>query len=213
MVKKHGKLFSLIHGGDVHLVPGKKVITSDEISTVCDAVDIMEKVNADAEEYRREVYMEMEQLKERAQSDGFDKGHKEWNEQLAFLEKEVSSVHNDIEKMILPLAMKAAKKIVGEEMSLNEDSIINIVSNSLKSVTQDKKIVIYVNKDDKDKLEKKKPQLKSRFEALESFSIQDRPDIAQGGCVIETEAGIINAQLENQWRKLEAAFQKMGEQM
>ena len=32
-----------------------------------------------------------------------------------------------------------------------------------------------------------------------------------GGCLIETEAGIINAQLENQWRSLEAAFKAYTE--
>ena len=31
--------------------------------------------------------------------------------------------------------------------------------------------------------------------------------IEPGGCIIETEAGIINAQLENQWRSLENAFE------
>ncbi|MBI3211529.1 MAG: HrpE/YscL family type III secretion apparatus protein, partial [Simkania negevensis] len=38
------------------------------------------------------------------------------------------------------------------------------------------------------------------------FSLEDREDIAPGGCIIETEAGIINASLANQWQALEAAF-------
>ena len=48
--------------------------------------------------------------------------------------------------------------------------------------------------------------MKSLIEHLESLSIMARPDIQQGGCVIETEAGIINAKLENQLMALEAAF-------
>ena len=49
-------------------------------------------------------------------------------------------------------------------------------------------------------------KIKKIFERLENLSIQERDDIEPGGCIIETEAGIINAQLENQWRSLEIAF-------
>jgi type III secretion protein L len=56
-------------------------------------------------------------------------------------------------------------------------------------------------------LEAAKSQIKKVFEHLESLSIQERSDIEPGGCMIETEAGIINAQLENQWRSLEIAFE------
>jgi type III secretion protein L len=38
------------------------------------------------------------------------------------------------------------------------------------------------------------------------LSLRDRSDIQPGGCIIETEGGIINAQLENQWRVLENAL-------
>ena len=33
-----------------------------------------------------------------------------------------------------------------------------------------------------------------------------------GVCIIETEAGIINASLENQWRALESAFEAFMKQ-
>jgi type III secretion protein L len=56
-------------------------------------------------------------------------------------------------------------------------------------------------------IENSKSKIKKIFEHLESLSIQERSDIEPGGCMIETEAGIINAQLENQWRALEAAFE------
>jgi type III secretion protein L len=55
-------------------------------------------------------------------------------------------------------------------------------------------------------LEQEKQEIKKIFEHLQSLSIQERDDVEPGGCIIETEAGIINAQLENQWRALESAF-------
>ena len=55
--------------------------------------------------------------------------------------------------------------------------------------------------------EKKKKELKAILEQVHTFIIEEKEDITPGGCIIETEAGIINASLENQWRALESAFE------
>ena len=51
---------------------------------------------------------------------------------------------------------------------------------------------------------------KLSLKSLESFVIRERAGIQPGGCVIETEGGIINARLENQWRTLEKAFDTLS---
>ncbi|MBT3393760.1 MAG: HrpE/YscL family type III secretion apparatus protein [Waddliaceae bacterium] len=206
---KESKLFSLIYSGDVHLSSEEKVIPKEDISAVFSAKEMLKKVDDDAERYKKEVSEECERLKEAAQEEGFAEGQKRWNEQIILLEKRRRRVRREMEKIIIPIAIKAAKKIVGDEMSLNEEAIVNIVSNTLRAVSQHQKIIIYVNKNDKEVLDKNKSRLNQIFERLESLSIQEREDVAPGGCIIETEAGIINAQIDNQWRRLEAAFQKV----
>ena len=208
---KQGKLFSLIHDADVRLSPGQKIIPSDELSTIFDASYILEKVRKDAEQYKKEVATECEELKEYNQKQGFDQGLSLWNKQLAFFEKEIKRVHEESRNVILPIAIEAAKKIVGEEMKLNKETIVHIVSTALKPALQHQQVNIYVNKNDLDILESHKPELKALFERLESLSIQEREDVQQGGCIIETEIGIINAQIEHQWRQLETVFKKVME--
>jgi type III secretion protein L len=117
-------------------------------------------------------------------------------------------VRKEFEKVLIPIALKAAKKIVGREIELSEDVIVDIVSNALKPVVTHKKITVYVNRKDLDVLEKNKPRLKQLFETLEAFSLRERADVKEG-CIIETEGGIINAQLDNQWRILEKAFDNL----
>lgn len=169
--------------------------------------EMVEKVKEDANRYIQETVTESEKLKEAAEKAGFEEGFKKWAEQIAKLEEEIDRVRKDMEKMVIPIALKAAKKIVGREIELSETAIVDIVASNLKAVAQHKKIKIYVNKADLEVLEAHKPQLKERFESLESLSLIERSDIKAGGCVIETEGGIINAQLENQWKILEQAFE------
>lgn len=201
------KFFSLISGKEVRIAPGTKVIPSHEFSTLESANEILKTVKAESFAYKQEVAKEAESTKEFAFQEGFQEGLVSLNTHLFALDAELKGLREDIQKKILPLALKAAKKIIGEELRLHPDRIVDIVLTSLKPVTQHRKIVIYVNKVDLDMLEANKNKIKSIFEHLENLSIQERGDIEPGGCMIETEAGIINAQLENQWRALEAAFE------
>ena len=108
----------------------------------------------------------------------------------------------------MPIALTAAKKILGRELELHPTAIIDIINQTLKPITQSHKVIIYVNKDDLALLEKSKGKIKKQLEQVKEFSIQERLDVKKGGCLIETEAGIINAQLDSQWRALEAALEK-----
>lgn len=203
------KFFSLIQGSPIHLAPNTKVIPQAEISQLMGGQEVLNEILKDAEKYREQVAVECEAIKEQAQKEGYEEGFKSWLEHVKKLEDEIARVREEMQKMIVPIAMKAAKKIVGREIELGEDTIVDIVSVSLKPVSTHKKIIIYVNKKDLEILEKNKPKLKSLFEVLEAFTLRERPDITQGSCIIETEGGIINAQIENQWRTLEKAFDQL----
>lgn len=200
------KFFSLIYGDKNKITANQRIIPAGVVSKLIDAEEVLDKVKSDAERYKLDVAKECEKLKEAAQSAGFAEGYQTWANHIAKLEEEIILVRQDLEKLLIPVALKAAKKIVGREIELSEDTIVDIVSNCLKAVSQHKKITIYVNKKDLDPIEKSRARLKEIFESLEVLSLRERSDIARGGCVIETEGGIINAQLENQWSALERAF-------
>ena len=206
------KFFTLLRGEEIQIAPKVKVIQAIAFSEMLSAEEILKKVQEDANQYKKQTVEECEKLKEQAQQEGFEEGFKKWAEHVVELENEIDKVQKETEKLILPLALKTAKKIVGREIELSEDIIIDIVRNHLKEVSSHKKIKVYVNKSELAILEKNKTSLKDIFENLESIGIFERNDVLPGGCVIETEGGIINAQLENQWGVLERAFERLIKQ-
>lgn len=203
------KFFTLIHGDQIRAAPKAKVIPADDLSTLQEASEVLEHIKKDAEHYRQQVAKECETLKENAFKEGYNEGFKQWAEQLASFEKKLEALHKEMQQVIIPIALKAAKKIVGREIELSENTIVDIVASNLKAVTQHKKITIFVNKKEIDILEKNKPRLRELFEHLESLSLRPREDVAPGGCIIETEIGIINAQMEHRWHVLEKAFEAL----
>lgn len=200
------KFFSLIKGDHLQAAPKVKVLPAEDVATLLDSSELLESVQKDAEDFKIQIVEECETLRNQAQQEGFEAGFKSWAEAVALLEQEINNVRTDLEKRVVPVALKVAKKIVGREIELSEKTVLDIVSNTLKSVAQHKKIMIYANKKDLAILEANRGHLKDLFESLESLSLRERADIESGGCVIETEGGIINARLENQWAAIEKAF-------
>ena len=199
-------LFTLISEEEIHLAPGEKIIKAKDFSSLKKAADLLKKTKKEATEYKIAVEKECEDLKEKAKKEGYADGFEQLNELILKLDKKLKTVEEELNKKIIPVALKAAKKILAEELKLQPDRIVNIVTQALKPVIQHQYIKICVNKADKEILEKNKPKIKKMLQQVKNLVIEERDDIEPGGCIIETEGGIINAQLENQWRALEAAF-------
>lgn len=202
------KFFSLIYQEEIHPTTEEKIIPAEDFSTLMEASEILNRAKEDIEHYKKEIEEESQQLKEKAKEEGFAEGLQKFNEHLIHFDKQIRLIRMDLQKQILPLALKAAKKIVGEQLSLNPETIVEIVIQTLAPVTQNHRFIIYVNKADKEILEAQRPKIKAILDQVQVLTIQERNDIAPGGCVIETESGIINASIENQWRALESAFEK-----
>lgn len=203
------KFFSLIRGGGLHIAPEKKVVPAAEIEKLLDAKGVLVAVKKEAMLYKEEVAKECEILKDQAERKGYEAGFEKWAEHIVTFEQNMAKMREEFSRMLAPIALKAAQKIVGEAFTLSDDLIYKIVENAIKPVLQHKRVTIFVNRDDLQFLERHRNDLKKLFESVEVLSIRERSDVSKGGCVVETEGGIINARLENQWAVLERAFEKL----
>lgn len=200
------KRFSLIFQGSIHPKDNSKIIPEEDYSLLVSAEEILEKAKEDANLYEAQVKELCEQLKETSKQEGFQEGLTQFNAHLIQFEKNLQALRLELQKQILPLALKAAQKIVGEQLKAHPETIVDIVLQTLEPVTQNHKVAIYVNKADKEILEAHREDVKELLSQVKTLTIQERADISPGGCIIETETGIINATIENQWSALRAAF-------
>ncbi len=201
------KYFAIVDKETVHPAGSDKVIPADEFSTLLEAKELLDKSQIDAEEMLKRTKKNCQNLRKKAKDEGFQEGLDQLNEHILHFENQIKHLRHETQRQILPLALKAAKKIVNRELEADPNVIIDIVTGALRPVTGYRQIKIYVNKADKEILENAKEDIKKVLDQVQSFSIVERDDVEPGGCMIETEAGIINASLENQWRSLEAAFE------
>ena len=110
------KYFSLLSGEEVRPAPGHKIIPSNEFSTLKDAAEILEVVKRESEEFKRNTLIEAEKIKALAFEEGFQDALTSLNQHILMLDDALHQVREDVQKRILPIALKAARKIMGEEL-------------------------------------------------------------------------------------------------
>jgi type III secretion protein L len=209
MKNPKGSLLTLISGDRVHLSPHQKVIKQTLFSELLEAKELIQRIQIESKQYRLNIAKECEGYKEQAEREGFKQGFEQWLTKIRELEERIEQIKSELEQVMTPLALTAAKKIVGREIELDKEIIVDIVKSHLKAVKQSKRITISVSKEDYFQLDQRKNELKENFEALETFSVRPRDDLSKGSCIIETESGIINATIENQWALIEKVFAKI----
>jgi type III secretion protein L len=199
-------LFSLIKSDRIRTNSSRKIIPKEDFSTLLQAKDILDLAHKEREELLEKTRQECEELKKQAEAQGFQKGLELFNAQIMGLETSIKTSRHELQSQMLPLVLKVSKRVVGEELTTNSETIVNIIQQAIKPISSHSYVKIYVNKDDLHKVAIHREDLKQKFDKIESLSIEERADISEGSCIIETEVGIINATLENQWRALEGAF-------
>jgi type III secretion protein L len=199
-------LFSLIKQGDVHLHKNEKVLPHDEYAKLLTIEDLIKVAHEDIQAYKKTVEVDCESIKKQAFEAGYKEGLKVLNEKILLLENTIRELKIEVQQQMLPLVLKAAKKIVGDQILIEKETIVSIIQQVIKPVLTHHYVKLYLNKQDKEIVEKEKDSIKNLFERLESFIIEENNTLDSGSCIIETENGIINASLEDQWRAMEAAF-------
>lgn len=198
--------FTLVDKKDIH-TRKKKIIPREDFSKLMKASEILDQAKEEAKKIIDETLVNCEEIKAQAKQEGFEEGLTQFNQHILYLEDQIKALRHDMQKAILPLVLRSTKRIIGEELEINPQSVVHIVMQAIKSVSQCRHVRLFVNKGDLDNVEAEKSKIRTLFEHLETFQIESSPDVAKGGLIIETEKGILNATLETQFRALERAME------
>jgi flagellar biosynthesis/type III secretory pathway protein FliH len=110
------------------------------------------------------------------------------------------------EDTILQLSVRVAEKIIGEQLKLQPETIVDIVRQVLRATRAGKHMIIQVNEADAPMVRGRVDRLKESLGVSPEIEIVALATIPRGGCVIDSELGIIDARLETQLKCMEEAL-------
>ncbi len=197
-------LFKIKENFTVH--GNSKIIPKNEFATVLDAKTLIEEAEKEAKAIVERAHEEAKRIHKEAKDQGFNEGLEPYNAHILYFEGRVKDLRHELQKTLLPLVFKTTKRIVGEALTKHPEIVVDVITQVIKEVTSSHEVKLYVNRADLEVLEANKENFKQLFERLDLFSIEERSDVERGSCIIQTEKGILNANLENQFKALKKAL-------
>ncbi len=111
------------------------------------------------------------------------------------------------EQEVARVALAAAERLVGDALTLDPARIANIVGDGLARARRARDVIVRVHPDDAPQVELLRAAIATRAGRPASFSVRADPEITRGGCLVETDLGMIDARLET---KLDALARALG---
>lgn len=183
---------------------------------VMDAGTRAEKILSDAEneaaKIREEAKVVLESAKlareeaiKKGYAEGESKGLSQVTEKLLHLERLKEKFYDQAEPEVVKLVMSIAEKVIGRVASENSELIKNIVHQALEKSIGDR-ITVRMNPDDYKVLIAGEHEFKDVIDRTKRLLFREDETIAKGGCVVETEVGTIDAQIETQLEAIRKAL-------
>lgn len=188
-----------------------------------DARLIIEKANEDARKIEDGISEKEKKIineaREAGYKDGWDEGISKANGEVERLTERMHDMINSIinkrtsifieaEQQIISLVLSIARKVIKVLSENQKNVVINNVIHSLKKLSSRKNIVIRVNLADLDLT----TQYKEKFIKLaetDNLKILEDTTVDKGGCIIETDFGMLDARISSQLHEIEEKVQEM----
>lgn len=197
--------------------------------------DIIHKAKEEAAVLKREAELEAERLyneaieKAKKEADDIKQKAKEegyrYGEQLAqqhysdliaeateFRERcrqEYEETISALEHDILELVVNIAAKVVGDEIRNNQEAILGVVRETIKSCSNREKVVIKVSPEDYEFVAANEERLLSSIKGLDELEIKKDGTLEKGSCIIDTGYGLVDGSVDVRLENIRKAFFKL----
>lgn len=145
---------------------------------------------------------ESENIRREAYQAGRDEAESELIDNLLAIKEIRLQALQEVEQDVLKLSIKLAEKIIGREVRQDEMTRGEIVLNALRQARQQEMLTVRVNASDLPVVEQMRERIDAFGRAKHIDFIADQ-SVKEGGCIIESQSGTIDARLETQLRILE----------
>ena len=180
-------------------------VAADEAAVVARAVAVVSAAAAAAAETRRAAQAAYEAEKARGYADGLDAGKAEILMQKLNLVDESVRYMASIEDKMAEIVMKALRKCVAEIG--DRELVVQIVKKAMHAVVRNQRqITIKVNPEMVGVVKERLKGLLTEFPSLAYVDVAEDPHLGATACVVETEAGLVEASVEGQIAAIEKSI-------
>ena len=180
-----------------------KVIKGEVYEATTEAREIVEAARTEAASIRAKAEDDRLSAMESGVQIGYEEGLKRWNQILAETRQRQENLKVEWEQSLLRLSVRIAEKIVGEQLQVKPETILTIIQEALKNVGQERQLTLVVHPQHTEMVQAHMSRLEKTIGPTRQIHLVSNPEMAPGGCMVESELGVIDARLDVQLRCLE----------
>lgn len=182
---------------------------------------IIEEANSEAQSIAAAAAMEARELKSAASENGYKEGYEtgyvegrmeaqsiinDAAEIRDFLDTRKEDLYMQAEEQVVQLILELSKKVIGEELTQNKESLLSLVNQALQKCAFKKKLILRISPQDSAFIIENKDRICMMVEGISDIDIVPDLSLNQGSCIIETPSGEINSGIDVQIKEIERIF-------
>lgn len=174
------------------------VMNAEEVEARGLARQIVSDADAKAQAIIAEAHRTAAKAKEKAEAEGREKGMAQVTEELARAKMQAGEMLKQAQTDIVALALIVAEKIIGQDLQRDQTTLLQICATAVENMRNARQMTLRVNPQNAAFLRANAKGLMELIGRAVDISIKDDNEISDGGCVVQTEFGTIDAQLPTQ---------------
>lgn len=190
----------------LQLLPDQKVIKAADFSAFLEAEKLLSLAKEHAAGMLVKAKQDYEAEKKRGYDDGLAEGKEKIAEQMIETVSEAVNYFGGLEQKVAEIVTGALKRILGE-LDSNE-LILRVVNNALEVARTQKQVTLRVAPSQADFLREKLNEILANFPSINFIDITPDPRLKQGGCILETEMGFVDASVDVQLEAIRKSLLK-----
>ena len=160
---------------------------------------------------------ELHSARERGLGEGMRAAETAYRTKLARLDALVATLGEErgeffdrVEPEVVRLASAIAEKIIGEEMELRPERVVDLVREAMKRLRDREALRIRLSPQDMDLVKEARDDLIGSVDGVRKLELVEDRRVDRGGCVIESENGALDARVKTQMAEIERVLGEVG---
>jgi type III secretion protein L len=154
---------------------------------------------------RAEVAAAVTDAEHRGAADGLDKAQHMRDE----IERLSARMLSEVTAEVVRAAVVVARELLVKEMQQREDAIVDVVAAALSTVKHARDVNVRIHPRDAAIVRQNQTRLVALLTRARGIEIREDRRVHAGGVLIETEAGVVDAQIETQLDEIQSRLTRL----
>jgi flagellar biosynthesis/type III secretory pathway protein FliH len=184
----------------------RAIVDADVFDAKLEGDRLVAEAREAAERERAAARDEVERIARKAEAEGRERGLAAVTELLVGARAVAARARAGAEAELRTLAVRIAEKILGRELQLDASAVVDVAAAAMRHAGEPRELVVRCAAEDLEALERGKPRLVERCRSAQVARFVADERVPRGGCILETELGVVDARLSTQLEAIERAL-------